>query len=66
MEKTSSREAVASRLKQKEAEISRHLEALQGEMTSTGSDVKKYLKEKPLDWCRRFCPGRGRCGIDCW
>lgn len=47
MEKTSSREAVAFRLKQKEAEISKHLEALQDEMTSTGSDVKHYLKKNP-------------------
>ncbi|MFK7846462.1 MAG: hypothetical protein AB8G77_14280 [Rhodothermales bacterium] len=47
MEKISSRDAVASRLKQKEEEISKRIEALQGEMTSTGSDVKNYLKKNP-------------------
>ncbi len=47
MQKTSSREAVASRLKQKEDEINRRIEALQGEMTSTGADVRAYLKTNP-------------------
>ncbi|MEM8487931.1 MAG: hypothetical protein AAF564_20435 [Bacteroidota bacterium] len=47
MQKTSSREAVASRLKQKEDEINRRIEALQGEMTSTGADVRQYLKSNP-------------------
>lgn len=47
MEKTSSKEAVASRLKQKEEEISQRLQALQGEMTSTGEDVRNYLKKNP-------------------
>lgn len=47
MEKISSRDAVASRLKEKEEEISKRIEALQGEMTSTGSDVKNYLKKNP-------------------
>ena len=47
MQKTSSREAVASRLKQKEEEINRRIEALQGEMTSTGADVRQYLKKNP-------------------
>lgn len=47
MEKISSREAVASRLKQKEEQINRRIEALQGEMTSTRVDVKNYLKDNP-------------------
>lgn len=47
MPKTTSREAVASRLKQKEDEINRRIEALQGEMTSTGADVRQYLKSNP-------------------
>ena len=47
MEKTTEKEAVASRLKQKEEEIGRRLQALQGEVTSTGADVKRYLTKNP-------------------
>lgn len=47
MQKVSNRDAVASRLKEKEEQISRRIEALQGEMTSTGADVKDYLKKNP-------------------
>ncbi len=47
MEKISSKEAVASRLKQKEEEISQRLQALQDEVTSTGEDVRHYLRKNP-------------------
>lgn len=47
MEKISSKEAIASKLKQKEEEINQRIEALQNEVSSTGSDVKHYLKTNP-------------------
>lgn len=47
MEKTSTREEVASRLKEKEDEINRHLDALQEEVARTRADIKSYLTSNP-------------------
>lgn len=47
MEKTSTRDEVASKLKDKEDEINRHLEALQDEVARTGADIKAYIQANP-------------------
>ena len=47
MEKTSNKEHVAARLKEKEVEINRHVEALQQEVLNTGADIKSYVAENP-------------------
>lgn len=47
MEKTSTRDEVASKLRDKEDEINRHLEALQGEVARTGADIKAYVQANP-------------------
>ena len=47
MEKIRSREEVEYRLKEKEKEINRHFEALQGEFEQTKQDVVAYVKDNP-------------------
>ena len=47
MEKIKSRDEVASRLKQKEDDINRHFEALQGEVKQTKKEVEAYVKANP-------------------
>ena len=47
MEKIRSREEVEYRLKEKEQQINRHFEALQGEFKQTKEDVVSYVKDNP-------------------
>ncbi len=47
MEKIKSLEEAANRLRQKEEEISRHLDALQEDVRQTKQDVVGYVKENP-------------------
>jgi hypothetical protein len=48
MEKTSTREEVASRLKAKEFEINQHIEALQEEVARTGANIKDFVQARPF------------------